>query len=138
MSTYIKELKFNPGETITQYLRRAKEFKLEIEEQDYNTILDFLNELLDLTGKFKMESLRDFKRIKHDDLFLDPDRNKKLLQKYSSKFLDNLDYKLSDDTINNMRDEHLINIIRDLLKKINYRLKRRKLDSGYHYNIRSE
>src|SRR5665647_2322332 len=138
MSRYIKELKLNPGETITQYLRRAKEFKLGIEEEDYNTILDFLNELLDLTGKFKMESLRDFKRIKHDDLFLNPDKNKELLKKYSNKFLDNLNYELSDDTINKMKEEHLINIIRDILKKINYRLRRRKFDSGYYYNIKSE
>ena len=138
MTDSVKTLEFKPGESITKYLRRAQEFKMSIEKNDYDTILDFLNDLLDLTGKFRMKSLTDFKRIKHDDVLFDADKNKNLLREYSSKFHKHLDYDLSDDTINKMKEDYLLYVLRDLLKKINYRLIRRHYDSGYYYTIKSQ
>jgi len=138
MTDSAKTLEFKPGESITKYLRRAQEFKMNIEKNDYDTILDFLNDLLDLTGKYRLKSLTDFKRIKQDDLFLDTEKNKNLLREYSSKFNKHLDYDISDDTINKMKDEYLLYIIKDLLKKINYRLVRRHYDSGYYCSIKSK
>lgn len=138
MSESVAILKFNPGETITQYLRRAKEFQAKINEKDYDLILDFLNELLGLTGKFKITSLRDFKRIKHNDLIINPDKNKELLKKYSDEFNDIMEYDISNEVIEKMKDEYIIHIIRVLLKKINYRLQRRKFSSGYYYYIKSQ
>lgn len=131
-------LEYNPSETITQYLRRAREFKMQIEKNDYDTILDFLNDLLDLTGKFRLASLIDFKRIKHNDLFLDPDRNKEILRKYSNDFKNNLDYEISTSTIDKMKDEYIIHVIRCLLKKINYNLRKRKFNSGFYYYVKSQ
>ena len=130
-------LRYNQNETITQYLRRAREFKIQLEQKDYDTILSFLNELLDLSGKYKLTSLMDFKKIKHNDLLLDPDKNKELLKKYSKDFHDNLDYEISDNTIDKMKDDYLIHVIRSLLKKINYNLIKRKFSSGYYYYVKS-
>jgi len=130
-------LEYNPNETITQYLRRAREFKIQLEENDYNTILNFLNDILDLTGKFKLTSLMDFKKIKHNDLLLDPDRNKEILKKYSDDFMNNLDYEISNDTIDKMKDDNIIHVIRCLLKKINYKLRMKQYTSGRYYYVKS-
>ena len=131
-------LKYNPNETMTQYLRRARDFKIQIEKNDYDTILNFLNEILDLDGKYKLTSLMDFKRIKHNDLLLDPAKNKDILVKYSDDFKDHLDYEISSSTIDKMKDEYIIHVIRCLLKKINYNLRKRKFDSGFYYYVKSQ
>lgn len=137
MTEFAKTLEFKPGESITKYLRRAQEFKMNIQKDDYDTILDFLNDILDLKGKYRIKSLIDFKKIKHDDLLLDHEKNKTTLKEYSPKFKKYLDYELSDDTINKMKEEYLLYIIKDLVSKINYKLVKRKYDSGYYYSIRT-
>ena len=68
MTDNIGILEYDPNETITQYLRRAEQFKAKLQNVGYNLVLNFLNDLLGLEGKFKMSSITEFKRIDVDDV----------------------------------------------------------------------
>ncbi len=132
-----KILEYKKTETITQYLRRANEFRAQLESEKYDVILNFLNEFLGLSDKFKLKSITDFKKIKHNDLIKDPSKNKKLVKKYLDDFKDKLNLEWTEKQINKMKDEYFIHIIRSILNKINYKLKKRTYDSGVYYYAKS-
>jgi hypothetical protein len=127
------KLEYVVGENMTSFMRKANNFKADVQDDIYVTILQFINEIMDLDGKFKYESLRDFKRIKHVDIVTNIDINKKILIKYIDQF-DKIGYELSKKDINKMDEDFIIHVIGQLLSKINYHLHSKK----YPMNVREQ
>lgn len=121
-------------ETITEYLRRASQFKAELKKDEYDVTLLFLNDVLELSGKYKMKSVTEFKRIGYNDITKDIEKNKKIMEKYSNKlseifFMELVQNKLDDKN-------YIIDIMKAMVDYIGYKLIKKKYNNGEYYFIK--
>lgn len=127
-------LKFKKDEPFAQYLRRVEEHKSKLKTDNYKFVLSFLNQFLNLSGKFKLVSILDFKNIRHKDFILKPERNKELLKSHKTELNKKFYLQLTNKKIDDMESAGMVNIIRLLLRRIGYKLfKYERKNREYYY-----
>jgi hypothetical protein len=136
----IMKLEYIEGESIADYLEKVEMFRSQMINDDYDVVLDFINELLDFTGKLRKSSLTEFRKICHDDFILDIDHVKTTLLN-NHKHLKNIIIDVnSKKVIKKMTDvnleKYLFCLIKKILNKINYTFNKRTFSSGFHYYIK--
>lgn len=124
------------NETITEYLRRMSQYKAELKKSEYDISLSFLNDILELTGKYRLKSITDFKNIRHVDIIKDIEQNKKIITDYSKRLKDIFFLELTDDKIDDMNEDYIIDVIKIMINNIGYKLIKKKYKSGYYYFIK--
>ena len=127
-----KTITYN-DESLSNYLLKVEQYKMDINKKKYDIILNFVNDMLELDGKLK--SLTNFKYIKEADIIGDLERNKEIIKKYKKDIHDNFKIELK---YKNMEKNpmYIINNLRKILKNINYKLCSKKVSDGRIYFIR--
>jgi hypothetical protein len=128
--------KYNEGETMTQFLRRAEQYKIKLMSDKYTIVINFINELLELSNtKYKIKSLRDFKKINEDDLIQSSSHNKKIIKKYLNDFSKILSLEFSKEKIKT-DVKYVIYVLQKILCSINFKLKISKYESKNQLSIK--
>lgn len=109
------------NETINQYMERFRQFELQLLEEKYNLILDFVKEWLSIYD-IEIKCLTDFKKISSDKIN-NKKANNKILKKYKSNICKTFNIDEDDGDI---EEENIINFLKRALSKINYSLKYNK------------
>lgn len=160
----VKTIEYDGEESIEEYIRRVEEYKVKIITEKYDVVLNFLNELLKLGSVHKFKSLREFKRIKEEDICKNSSHNLEVIQKYSKKFKKKLgltfklkknkrkksknkdqededededDQEEDNEIVKDKNSIYVITVIQRILKPINFTLISKKLNSGRYYSIRN-
>ena len=126
------------NEELNEYLRKVELYQLYLKKKDYNKILVFLNNLLNLKKEYYFKSLLDLKKINYNDIFKNKNylfsflkKNGKIISKeYSVDFNINKIYNKKD--IDNI---YVINFINNLLHKIGYSLKEYNINKMKFYKV---
>jgi hypothetical protein len=126
------------NECINDYLRKVELYQLYLKKNDYNKILVFLNNLLNLRKECHFKSLLDLKKINYNDIFKNKNylldflkKNAKIIGKeYSIDFNIKKIYNKKD--IDNL---YIINFINNLLHKIGYSFKEYNINKTKYYKI---
>lgn len=135
---------YDDSETITQYIRRVNEYKIKLNQDKYDLVLKFINDILQLGNddQYKLKSLRDFRRVKELELLKNHTHNKKMVNKYQKKFKKKLavqvrTFDLDDSDKEEDNDSgYIINVMRRVLAAIQFRLISRSYNSGRYYSIK--
>lgn len=106
------------NESINQYMERFRQFQLQILEEKYNIILDFVKDWLSMYD-IEIKCLTDFKKISTDKIN-NKKLNKKILKKYKSNICKTLNIEEDEGDI---EEENIIDFLKRALNKINYSLK---------------
>jgi len=132
-------LVYDNKESITKYLSRLRELKLNKNKDKYDKILNFFNIWLEKYD-IKLKSLMEFKRISEDIILSDEKHNNKILKKHMHELYEELEldtgYGSSDseemkklENIHNMEND-IMYFIKEILKSIDYKLKSKKIKFG--------
>lgn len=102
---------------------------LELKRKKYDLILDFMNKLFKTNNK----SLRDFNYIKRGD-FKDIDHVRNVISEYESDIVKKLKITtyILDDKI---AEDDIIDLLKDIIKTINYNVKRKNMKDYHYYYI---
>ena len=126
------------NEELNEYLRKVELYQLYLKKKDYNKILIFLNNLLNLKKEYYFKSLLDLKKISHNDIFKNKNHlvnffkeNGEIIGKYYS-----IDFNI-DKLYNKTKidDIYTINFINNLLHKIGYFFKEYRINKQKYYKI---
>lgn len=126
------------NEELNEYLRKVELYQLYLKKKDYNKILIFLNNLLNLKKEYYFKSLLDLKKISHNDIFKNKNHllnffkeNGEIISKYYS-----IDFNI-DKLYNKKKidDHYAINFINNLLNKIGYFFKEYSINKQKYYKI---
>ena len=126
------------NEEVNEYLRKVELYQLYLKKKDYNKILVFLNNLLNLKKEYYFKSLLDLKKISHNDIFKNKDyllnffkENGKIISKYYS-----IDFNINKlCNKKKIDDVYTINFINNLLHKIGYSFKEYSINKQKYYKI---
>jgi len=134
-STQTSQLpEYDGSESLTKYLCKIKDLRVQMNTHKYDKILEFMNLWLE-KYKIKLKSLTDFKKIKESLLLSDETHNKKILDKYYESLYSYLDIGNSFyDSDNSSTDEYdklereyniknnILSFIKEILTTIDYTL----------------
>jgi len=125
---------YDGSESLTKYLCRMNDLRMEMNTHKYDKILEFMNLWLE-KYKIKLKSLTDFKKIKETTILSDEVHNKKILDKYYDSVYSYLDIGNNNyDSDNSSTDEYdklereyniknnILSFIKEILTSINYTL----------------
>lgn len=155
---------YDGKESVIKYQQRLEEFKLNSVRGKYVIVLEFINEILNGVNqddekkdennkqvkayKYKIQnikSLKDFKKIKEDDLCKNHAYNVSTVEKFKKKFKETLNINVkTTDPKDSEEDpegdlEHslfIVSVIRRVLRTVNYKLVATKFRSGMYYSIK--
>ena len=131
--------KYNPKESINKYINKAEDYMMQMQQNKYNVILNFINDWLNIN----LKSLTEFKNIKEQTLLKNTDHNKNIIKKYIPIFNSTFDIELNikendDDEI--IDDKYIINLLKYVLKllKLNYDLIKINKNNIITYTIKKK
>jgi centrosomal protein CEP76 len=119
------KLVYDEKEKLSIYLEKVQVYKELLVNQDYDLILSFINDILDLEKTCRFKSLRDFKNITKDVFSRDIKFYNEKIKKYGKRL--NIDY--IDDK------SELFSIIRKVVTKIKYKLTSKRKGQHVYYNL---
>ncbi|AYV83551.1 MAG: hypothetical protein Hyperionvirus8_35 [Hyperionvirus sp.] len=133
---------YDGKESITQFMRRAKEFELEMNKFKYDKILAFVNDLIPQQKAYT--SLLEFSYISRSDHIMNHAHNKKIMAKHSkdlAKVLNIDEFQLVRVTEPNEPEDYIIEMdlifyLKTILKSIDYSLIWKKTSDDVYYSIR--
>lgn len=118
-------LTYNQAESISKYIRKAIKFNMRLNQEKYNIILNFINDILNLYDPSeKYKSLLEIKLINF------PDNNTDIINQYSNLFKIKFGLKLDPKKYN------LIAILKNILKNIDYYLTEKIIKNKNYYTIK--
>lgn len=128
---------YNKKETINQYMKRVEKYTMALQQEKYNTILEFVN----LWIGAEYTSLSEFKNIPETILLKNAKHNRDTVRKYSdifqSRFEIDLRFGIETDS-DEINDRYIIYLLIKMLNIINYTLIRRELGKKTLYSIRKK
>ena len=126
---------------IESYIRNVEKYKLDQDAKKYNIVLNFINELLNLKDDDKLKSLREFRKIKEDNLCKNKSHNFEIIKKYCKEFKSKLELTIKlnkkDEEDDDKNSGYVISVIERVLRSINYKLISMKYSSGRYYTIKN-
>lgn len=129
---------FDGKETIPQFIKRTKEFELQLKKKKYDIILEFINALINPENKYT--SLTEFYNVPKSKII----SNKKIINQYSSKLAKKLNINILELTCINSDDDQKYNddisiiiFLQRILNSIQYSLISKIIDNEIYYTIKS-
>jgi hypothetical protein len=115
--------KYNPNKSINSYINRAEKYMMKTQETKYNSVLNFVNEWLNI----ELKSLTEFKNMSEKSLLKNTDHNKEIIKKYIPIFNSafNVELNIKEDVDDKVIDDkYIINLLKYVLKmlKLDYNL----------------
>jgi len=132
---------YDDNESVNDYERRVSKYVIQLKKEKYDTVLDFINNLLKLSKDIKYTSVTDFKGIFENVITKDREYNIKTILEYIPKFKELMGLKIelkkdkNDDNKYILKPGYEIYIITKIVNNIGYSLKRRKGKTGKSYTI---
>jgi hypothetical protein len=133
--------KYNGNESLTKYMRRLEDYKIMVNQERYNIILDFVNSWLKLEDINKYTSLMEFKDITERRLLIDLKHNRKLLRDHSDRIINELGITISVDeetASDEITDKYIITFLTKALASIDYTLTHKSTARNVFYTIKSK
>ena len=130
MAAIIEPPKYDESMSFSKYARLVEKYKIKVNEQKYNLILDMINDWLELKDKDRLTELTGFKQMDESDL-LEHDGHA-ILIKYQEKIKVILEI---DMKLNSKNKKYIFFVLIKALNKIDYRLTSRQSDDGILYTI---
>ena len=121
--------KYDSSMTVNQYFKLVEAYKRQIVDNKYDLLLEFINCWLKYEGKYKLNTLKEFKKIPESLLLKNPKHNRKLLKKYSKKIKKefNITFHIDDETDSpEIKDRYILIFIKKAL-----------FEAGYYFNRRT-
>jgi hypothetical protein len=129
-------MEYDGKESLTKYLRRVELFKLQLQENKYKLLLEFINKWLNT----KYKSLTEFANISEEALLSDTKHNRDILRQYSEKIIKELNIKpnnVDEETDSEeIKDKHIIYFLSHALSAIDYKLSNKSFKNVTYYTIR--
>lgn len=130
---------FDGKESITQFMKRAKEFEIKVKKYKYDLILEFVNVLV----SNNYSSLTDFINVPNNKL-TNFSHNKKIMDQYTEKLAKALNlnvFELTCITYDEEKDEYetneIIIFLRKILNTIEYSLVSKIIDNEIYHSIKN-
>ena len=134
-------------ETISDFLRRVKQFEITTNTIKYNKILEFINALMKhIHSITKLEckpltALIEFSNISATKLMIDTKFNKKLMDTYNTEMSKILNVNALELTkiisVDDIIDNDIIIYLKKILEKINYYIKIKQSNNEIYYSIKA-
>lgn len=129
------ELVYDGKESVTQYLKRAEEFKMKIIKDKYDDVINFLNDFLNLKGDSRYRSLTDFKNISEKKFFKDKKHTIEIITKYENVLKKQFRLDTAIDVKMDKLDQEEINkkimyIFTKILSSLNFKFRRREFNKN--------
>lgn len=118
--------------SFAKYVRKVEKFRNTLNQEKYNTILEFINDLLQLDKESKMTSLLEFKKIEESEILKSKNKSLLLLTTYQQQFEDMFHLKMNIDP---EKEKYIIYVLTKVLSKIDYSLTHKIKKSGTYYTI---
>jgi hypothetical protein len=142
MSSSIVFKEYDPAkETISQFLRRADEFKVNMQKETYALILTILNEIFKIEEDDKLTSILKFKNISEKRLLNDVANNKIIIKKYIVQVSQKLNIKFDvkpDTPDDKITDSYIIYFLEHILTNINYSLTSYTIKNKKYFSIKQK
>ena len=131
---------YNDNETINQYMGRVNEYDTLIKKDKYNTILEFVNNLMN-KDKDKYKSLTQFSNIPSKKIIY----NKHLIEQYTNKLANLLKISVIEltwiddqlpDSSSTLDNLYTIMFLKRILKSIDYLLISKIVNNEIYYTIK--
>lgn len=125
------------GQDVNDYIMDIEKYRLKLQNDSYNLILEYVNELMQMKKKYK--SLTEFKFIDEKNILKDQTHCHKIVRSYSQKLEKQLKITLSVDEetdSDDIKDKYPIQILKDTLKAIGYKLINKTSGSNIVYTIK--
>ena len=135
---------FDGKETLTQFMKRAKEFELQVKINKYDTILKFVNALIN--PKTKYTSLTEFINVSRTKLISDVRHNKTIIDKFGRILSEELNINILELTRITAEEEgedddyetsDIIMFLKRILNAIEYSIISKTVDGEIYYTIKS-
>ncbi len=128
---------YNPKESISSYIANAESYILDLQADKYQTVLDFINEWLNMN----LISLTEFKYMKESIILKNSIHNKKIIIKYIEIFNSTFGIELNinkNTDIDTIDDTYIINLLKHVLKllKMDYKLIKVNKNKNNFYTIK--
>lgn len=127
------------GGSITRYLRKVEKYRVKLQEEKYNLLLDFINEWLNYPQKLRLKSFTEFKNLKESYLLKDLKYNRKILRKYSDDIIKKLSvtFNVDDQTDSDeIKDRYILYFLQRALSSLDYSLSVKDIDGENYYTIK--
>lgn len=142
MSSTVTFKEYDPQkESISQFLRRADEFKINMQKEKYELILNILNEIFKISEDSKLKSILKFKNISEKRILNDVANNKLIIKKYVDQVSQKLNIKFDvkpDTPDEKITDSYIIYFLEHILANINYSLTSYTIKNKKYYSIKQK
>lgn len=130
MAAIIEPPKYDETMSYCKYVRLVEKYKIKVNEQKYNLILDMINDWLELKDKNRLTELTGFKNMDENELL--EHNGHAILIKYQEKIKVILEI---DMKLNSKNKKYIFFVLIKALNKIEYKLTSRQTDDGFIYSI---
>lgn len=129
---------YDGKESMNSFLMRAKDYAYKVKEQKSNKIIEFINAWL---GEYKINinSLSEFKNINYSTVMENARHNKKTYKKFHkslSKYFEMSESEEEDISTESIEEEKIINLLRHVLRKIDYSLIKKEIGGKIKMTIK--